>query len=66
MWGVVLRGGGGGMRLQGQGRFMFWVCSDARASREGYSPVLAASAGGHISCVEALIRAKADLLQCDK
>ena len=54
------------MRLQGQGRFMFWVCSDARASREGYSPVLAASAGGHISCVEALIRAKADLLQCDK
>jgi len=52
--------------IAGAGPACVWVCSDARASREGYSPVLAASAGGHISCVEALIRAKADLLQCDK
>ena len=64
MWGAVLRGGG--ERLQGQGRFVFWVCTDARVCREGYSPVLIASVGGHISCVEALIRAKADVLQFDK
>jgi ankyrin repeat protein len=30
------------------------------------SPLHAASLGGHVSCVEALIGLKADVLQCDK
>jgi hypothetical protein len=64
VWGVVLRGGGYAVAGAGQG--CFWVCTDARACREGSSPVYMASAGGHISCVKALIRAKADVLQCDK
>ncbi len=34
------------------------VCSD------GASPLYMASFGGHVSCVEALIRGKADVLQC--
>ncbi len=54
------------MRLQGQGKLVFWVCTDARACRDGQSPVWIASFAGHISSVEALIRAKADVLQCEK
>ncbi len=42
------------------------MCTDARASRDGASPVWIASLGGHVSCVEALIFAKADVLQCDE
>ena len=42
------------------------VCTDARACSDGQSPLYAASLGGHILCIEALIHAKADVLQCDK
>ena len=35
------------------------------ARRDGASPLLMASLEGHVSCVEALIRSKADVLQCD-
>ncbi len=62
---MVLRGGGG-KRMQGQGKVTFWVCSDARTCRNGQSPLYMASFGGHVLCVEALILAKADVLQCDK
>jgi hypothetical protein len=48
------------------GQGCVWVCADLRACRNGQSPALIASAGGHISCVEALILAKADVLQCNK
>jgi hypothetical protein len=51
------------MRLQGLGRVCVCVCIDARACRDGQSPVWVASAAGHISCLEALILAKADVLQ---
>ncbi len=42
------------------------VCggTDARACRDGVFPVYAASLLGQVSCVEALIRLKADVLQC--
>ena len=53
------------MRLQWQGRVVF-ACTDARTCRNGASPVLMASVGGHVLCSEALILAKADVLQCDK
>jgi hypothetical protein len=44
-----------------------WTCTHTRACREdGRSPLHAASYGGHDPCVEALIRSKADVLQCDK
>ena len=52
--------------VAGAGQACVWVCTDARACRNGSSPVLIASSKGHISCVEALILAKADVLQCDK
>jgi hypothetical protein len=52
--------------VTGAGQGCVWVCTDASACRDGSSPIYMASAGGHISCVEALIRAKADMLQCDK
>ena len=42
-----------------------WVCTNARACR-GVSPLLAASEGGHLSCVEALIHANANVLECNK
>ncbi len=42
------------------------MSADARACRSGYSPVFIACALGHVSCVETLIGAKADVLQCDK
>ncbi len=51
--------------IVGAGQACVWVCTDARACRDGESPVLLASLGGHVSCVEALILAKADVLQCD-
>jgi hypothetical protein len=41
------------------------MCADARACRGGQSPVWVASRGGHVSCVEALIGAKSDVLQCN-
>jgi hypothetical protein len=37
-----------------------------RVCRDGRSLVYVASAGGHASCVEALILGKADVLQCDE
>jgi hypothetical protein len=42
------------------------VCADGCASRVGRSPVYVATYEGHVSCVEALIRMNADVLQCDK
>ena len=57
---------GGMVAVAGAGQACGWVCTDARAYRDGQSPVFMASSGGHVSCVEALIRAKADVLQCDK
>ena len=52
----------------GAGSEMGCVCvfTDARTCRKGQSPVLIASYCGHILSVEALIRANADVLQCDK
>ncbi len=58
---MVLRG----VRVLGRAGLCFG-CALMRACREGQSPIYMASVGGHISCVEALIRAKADVLQCDK
>ena len=52
--------------ILGAGQACVWVCTDARACRNGRSPVYMASFGGHVSCVEALIRANADVLQCDE
>ena len=40
--------------------------TDVRVSSNGVSPLYMASFGGHVSCVEALIRGKSDMLQCDK
>ena len=40
--------------------------TDVRECRDGSSLLYMASFGGHVSCVEALIRGKADVLQCDK
>ncbi len=61
-----MRGGAEGDVVAGAGQACLGVCTDARACREGESPVYMASAGGHVSCVEALIRAKADVLQCEE
>jgi hypothetical protein len=44
----------------------FVVCAHALACRYGKSPVYAASQMGHVHCVEALIRLKADVLKCDE
>ena len=52
--------------VAGAGQACVWVCTDARACRDGASPLWMASVGGYVSCVEALIRAKADVLQCEK
>jgi hypothetical protein len=41
-------------------------CTDKCPCRSGESPLYAASHGGHVSCVEALVLAKADVLQCNK
>jgi hypothetical protein len=51
---------------RGQGRVMVWRCTDVRVCSDGMSPLTAASLGGHVSCVEALIRGTADVLQCDQ
>ena len=59
---VVLKGedaGAGGRAGLCDGRY-----TDARVCSDGMSPLFMASVGGHVSCVEALIRSKADLLQC--
>ena len=56
---------GGGMQGLGAVQGCVCVCTHARACRDGASPLYAASAGGHLTCVEALIRLKADVLQCD-
>jgi hypothetical protein len=53
--------GAGGRAGLCDGRF-----TDVRVCSDGSSPLLAASYGGHVSCVEALIRGKADVLQCNK
>lgn len=54
------RGCGG----RGQGRFCDGGYTDVRVCRDGLSPLYAASPGGHVSCVHALIHAKVDMLQC--
>jgi len=48
----------------GRAGMSFFVCTHARACRGVWSPLCAASQGGHLTCVEALIRLKADVLQC--
>jgi hypothetical protein len=72
MWGLCdvvlsvrsfLRGEDAGVE-EGQG--CVWVCTHALTCRDGTSPLWAASQAGHLPCVEALILAKADVLQCDK
>jgi hypothetical protein len=60
---LMRRGGAGQGRLK---QLRFSGCADARACREGGSPVSIACLMGHLSCVEALIRLKADVLQCDR
>ena len=40
--------------------------ADLRECSDGNSPLLMASVGGHLSCVEALIQGKADVLQCNQ
>jgi hypothetical protein len=54
------------MRFSGKGRDVFRVCTHSLACRGGTSPLNVASFAGHLSCVEALIRLKADVLQCNK
>ncbi len=61
---VVLKGedaGAGGRAGLCDGRY-----TDVRVCRNGVSPLWVASQVGHVSCVEALIRGKADVLQCVK
>ena len=61
---VVLKGedaGAGGREGLCDGRY-----TDVLVCRDGQSPLWAAFFGSHLSCVEALIRGKADVLQCDK
>ena len=59
---IVLKGedaGAGGREGLCDGRY-----TDVRVCRSGMSPLWMASNGGHVSCVEALIRSKADVMQC--
>jgi hypothetical protein len=50
---------------RGQGRVVCdGRCTDVFVCRYGMSPLLMASFGGHVSCAEALICSKADLMQC--
>ena len=61
---VVLKGedaGAGGRGGLCDGRY-----TDVRVCSDGMSPLFMSSQKGHISCVEALIRRKADVLQCAK
>ena len=39
------------------------MCTHARACRGGEFPLFVASKGGHLSCVEALVHFKADVMQ---
>ena len=55
---LVVSGGREGLW---DGRF-----TDVLVCRSGASLLYLASMGGHVSCVEALIRGEADVLQCDK
>jgi hypothetical protein len=59
-------GGGGECGAGEREGALVGVSADARACSDDISPVFIASQGGHVSCVEALIGAKADVLQCDK
>jgi len=59
---VVLKGedaGAGDKEGLCDGRY-----TDVRVCSDGVSPLWAASQVGRVSCVEALIRSKADVLQC--
>ena len=61
---VVLKGadaGAGGRAGLCDGRY-----TDVCACSDGASPLLMASYGSHLSCVEALITGKANVLQCNK
>ena len=55
--GVVLKWGGD--EEAGAWQACVWVCTDARACRDGDSPVAMASSQGHPDCVAALVRAGA-------
>ncbi len=48
-----------GCSFQGPGRVMCWARTDARACRDGETPLCAATRRKHWQCVEALIAAKA-------
>ena len=61
---VVLKGEDAG--AGGRAGFCDRWYSDVRVCRDGASPLSMASGGGHVSCVESLIRGTADVLQCDK
>ncbi len=51
-----------GRAVVGGGRGCVQACTHSRACRDGRSPLHAASDEGHVSCVEALIGSKADVL----
>ena len=60
--GIVFQGEDAGV---GAGQRCVLVCTHARACRDGASPLYVAYAVGHLACVEALIRLKADVLKFD-
>ncbi len=49
--------------ILGAGQACVWVCTYARACRNGRSPVYMASCEGHSDCVAALVRAGAPPLE---
>jgi len=61
---VVLKGEDA--RARGRAGLCDGRYTDVRDCSDGASPLFVASRGDHLSCVEALIRGKADVLQCVK
>ena len=59
---VVLKGEDAG--AGGREGLWVWRYTDVLVCSDGSSPLLMASFGGHVSCAEALICSKADLMQC--